>query len=266
MTIQLADGRKTFLDFREKAPLAAKPDMYLDKDGNVIKDASTTGYLAVAVPGSVAGMEYALAKYGTMKRGAIIAPAIALADRGFALEQGDIDIFHTATDDFRKDAPSAAIFLKKGEPYQVGDRFVQKDLANTLRRIARQGAAGFYQGPVAAAIVASSRAGGGILAQADLAQYKVRELAPIECDYRGYHIISAPPPSSGGVVICEILNVLEGYPLRDLGFRSAQSVHYQIGDLGGDQARRGAARGQQYDALFHRGPGRQCGFRHLYAQ
>ncbi|MDB5860735.1 MAG: ggt [Ramlibacter sp.] len=228
MTIQLADGRKTFLDFREKAPLAAKPDMYLDKDGNVVKGASTTGYLAVAVPGSVAGMEYALAKYGTMKRGTVIAPAIALADRGFVLAQGDVDIFRTATDDFRKDPPSAAIFLKKGEPYGVGDRFVQKDLAGTLRRIARQGAAGFYQGPVAAAIVASSRAGGGIVSQADLDQYKVRELAPVECDYRGYHIISAPPPSSGGVVICEILNVLEGYPLRDLGFRSAQSVHYQI--------------------------------------
>jgi gamma-glutamyltranspeptidase/glutathione hydrolase len=228
MTIQLADGRKTFLDFREKAPLAAKADMYLDKDGNVVKGASTTGYLAVAVPGSVAGMEYALAKYGTMKRGDVIAPAIGLAERGFVLEQGDIDIFGTATSDFRKDAPSAAIFLKKGEPFQVGDRFVQKDLANTLRRIARQGAPGFYQGPVGAAIVASSRSGGGILAQADLDQYKVREMAPVECDYRGFHIISAPPPSSGGVVICEILNVLEGYPLRDLGFRSAQSVHYQI--------------------------------------
>ncbi|MCG2594332.1 gamma-glutamyltransferase [Ramlibacter sp. XY19] len=228
MTIQLADGRKSFIDFREKAPLAAKPDMYLDKDGNVIKGASTSGYLAVAVPGSVAGMEYALSKYGTMKRGDILAPAIGLAERGFQLDQGDIDIFGTATEGFRKDAPSAAIFLKKGEPYAVGDRLVQKDLARTLRRIAQQGAAGFYQGPVAAAIVASSRAGGGILAQADFDQYKVRELAPVECDYRGFHIVSAPPPSSGGVVICEILNILEGYPLRDLGYRSAQAVHYQI--------------------------------------
>jgi len=228
MTLQLADGRKTFLDFREKAPLAATPGMYLDKDGNVVKGASTSGYLAVGVPGSVAGMEYALAKYGTMKRGEVLAPAIALAERGFALDQGDVDIFGTATDDFRKDAPSAAIYLHKGEPYARGGRLVQKDLANTLRRIARLGTDGFYKGPVAAAIVASSRAGGGILAQADFDRYKVRELAPIECDYRGYHIVSAPPPSSGGVVICEILNVLEGYPLRDLGFRSAQSVHYQI--------------------------------------
>ncbi|WP_427915591.1 gamma-glutamyltransferase [Ramlibacter sp. MMS24-I3-19] len=228
MTIQLADGRKTFIDFREKAPLAARPDMYLDKDGNVVKGASTGGHLAVGVPGSVAGMEHALATYGTMKRGEVIAPAISLADRGFVLEQGDIDLLGTATEGFRKDPATAAIFLNKGEPYKVGDRLVQKDLAGTLKQIARHGAAGFYQGPVAAAIASSSKAGGGILTQEDLDKYRVRELAPIECDYRGYHVVSAPPPSSGGVVICEILNVLEGYPLRDLGFRSAQSVHYQI--------------------------------------
>jgi gamma-glutamyltranspeptidase / glutathione hydrolase len=228
MTIQLADGRRTFIDFREKAPLAAKPDMYLDRDGNVIKGASTTGHLAVAVPGSVAGMEYALAKYGSMKRSAVIAPAIALAERGFVLERSDVDMLRTSTEAFRKDPASGAIFLKKGEPYQIGDRLVQKDLAKTLRQVARDGAAGFYRGPVAAAIAASSKAGGGILTQSDLDRYQVRELAPIECDYRGLHVVSAPPPSSGGVVICEILNVLEGYPLRELGFRSAQSVHYQI--------------------------------------
>ena len=228
MTIQLADGRKTFLDFREKAPLAAKADMYLDSAGNVIKGASTTGHLAVAVPGSVAGMEYALAKYGTKKRGELIAPAIALAERGFTLRQGDVDLLHTATEDFRKDPPSAKVFLKNGQALEVGDRLVQKDLAKTLKQVAARGEAGFYHGPVAQAIVASSKAGGGILAQADLDRYKVRELAPIECDYRGYHVVSAPPPSSGGVVICEMLNVLEGYPLRDLGYRSAQGVHYQI--------------------------------------
>ena len=228
MTIQLADGRKTFIDFREKAPLAARADMYLDGQGNVIKGATTTGQLAVGVPGSVAGMEYALAKYGTKKRGEVVAPAIALAERGFRLEQGDVDMLRTATDAFRQDPPSARVFLKNGQPFAVGDTLVQKDLANTLRGIARRGADAFYHGPVAASIVASSHAGGGILQQADLDRYKVRELAPVECDYRGFHVVSAPPPSSGGVVICEILNVLEGYPLRDLGFRSAQSVHYQI--------------------------------------
>jgi gamma-glutamyltranspeptidase / glutathione hydrolase len=228
MTIQLADGRKTFIDFREKAPLAATPGMYLDKDGNVIKGSTTTGHLAVGVPGSVAGFEYALAKYGTKKRGELMAPSIALAERGFMLDQGDIDLLRTATDAFRKDPPSAAIFLNKGEPYSAGDRLVQKDLGRTLRLIARNGTDGFYRGRVAESIAASSRAGHGLITQADLAQYRPRELAPVECDYRGYHVVSAPPPSSGGVIICEILNVIEGYPLRELGFHSAQAMHYQI--------------------------------------
>ncbi|WP_235581357.1 MULTISPECIES: gamma-glutamyltransferase [unclassified Rhizobacter] len=228
MTIQLADGRKTFLDFREKAPLAATPNMYLDASGNVIKGLSTTGHLAVGVPGTVSGLELARAKYGTMTRAQLIAPAIRFADKGFVLEQGDVDMLLTSTEDFRKDAASGAIFLNKGQPFAPGQKLVQKDLAKTLRLISQKGEAGFYKGSVGAAIVASSQAGKGILTQADLDQYKTRELAPVECDYRGYRIVSAPPPSSGGVVICEILNVLEGYPLKDLGFRSAQSVHYQI--------------------------------------
>jgi gamma-glutamyltranspeptidase/glutathione hydrolase len=228
MTIQLADGRKTFLDFREKAPLAASANMYLDATGNVIKGASTTGHLAVGVPGTVSGMELALSKYGTMKRAALIAPAIRYAQDGFVLDQGDVDMLVTATADFRKDAATGAIFLNQGEPFAPGQKLVQKDLAATLKRVSEKGAAGFYQGPVAAAIVASSQAGKGIITQADLDQYTTREMKPVECDYRGYGIVSAPPPSSGGVIICEILNVLEGYPLKELGFRSAQSVHYQI--------------------------------------
>ena len=228
MTIQLADGRKTFLDFREKAPLAATANMYLDKDGNVVKGASTYGHLAVGVPGTVSGMEYALRKYGTMKRQAVIAPAIKYARDGFVLDQGDIDMFLTSTEDFKKDPASAAIFLNHGAPFQVGQKIVQKDLAQTLKAISDKGEDGFYKGPVGAAIVASSQAGKGIITQADLDQYQTRELKPVECNYRGYGIVSAPPPSSGGVVICEILNVLEGYPLKELGFRSAQSVHYQI--------------------------------------
>ena len=228
MTIQLADGRKTFLDFREKAPLAASADMYLDKDGNVVKGASTRGYLAVAVPGTVSGLETALAKYGTMKRAALIAPAIRYAREGFVLEQGDVDLLVTATDDLRKDAPSAAIFLNRGEPFAPGQTLVQKDLAATLALISEKGADGFYKGSTGAAIVAASRTGKGILTQADLDQFATREMKPVECNYRGYGVVSAPPPSSGGVAICEMLNILEGYPLKDLGFRSAQSVHYQI--------------------------------------
>lgn len=228
MTLQLADGRKTFLDFREKAPLAATPRMYLDQDGNLIPGLSTRGHLAVGVPGTVSGLEYARQHYGTQPRAGLMAPAIALAERGFTLDQGDVDMLAVASRDLRQDADTRAIFLNRGQPFAPGQRLVQRDLARTLRAISARGAAGFYQGPVARAIVDSSRAGGGIITQADLDQYATRERAPVECDYRGYHVVSAPPPSSGGVAICEMLNILEGYPLRELGFRSAQGVHYQI--------------------------------------
>ncbi|UPT86433.1 gamma-glutamyltransferase [Bradyrhizobium barranii subsp. apii] len=228
MTIQLADGRKTFLDFRETAPKAATANMYLDKDGNVIKGISTKGHLAVGVPGSVSGMEYAREKYGTMKRADLLAPAIQFAEQGFVLDQGDIDLLRTATDDFKDDPASSAIFLNNGQPFGVGDRLLQSELAKILREISSKGTDGFYKGWVGSAIVASSQAGKGLLTQDDLDGYKTRELAPVECDYRGYHVISAPPPSSGGVVICEILNILEGYPLKELGYHSAQAVHVQI--------------------------------------
>ena len=228
MTIELADGRKTFLDFREMAPKGATANMYLDKDGNVIKGLSTKGHLAVGVPGSVSGMEEAREKYGTMKRADLIAPAIQFADEGFALEQGDIDLLQTATQDFQEDPATAAIFLNNGKPFQVGEKLVQHELAETLREISKKGTDGFYKGWVGNAIVASSQAGKGLITQADLDGYKTRELAPVECDYRGYHVVSAPPPSSGGVVICEMLNILEGYPLRELGYHSAEAMHYQI--------------------------------------
>ncbi|WP_375783616.1 gamma-glutamyltransferase [Bradyrhizobium sp. Pha-3] len=228
MTIQLADGRKTFLDFRETAPKGATANMYLDKDGNVIAGLSTKGHLAVGVPGSVAGMEYAREKYGTMKRADVIAPALQLAEDGFVLDQGDVSMLQTSTKDFQDDPASGAIFLNNGKPFQVGERLTQHELAETLREISKRGTDGFYKGWVGAAIVASSQAGKGLLTQEDLDNYRVRELAPVECDYRGYHVVSAPPPSSGGVVICEILNIVEGYPLKELGYHSAQAVHYQI--------------------------------------
>jgi gamma-glutamyltranspeptidase/glutathione hydrolase len=228
MTIQLADGRKTFLDFRETAPKGATANMYLDKDGNVIKGLSTRGHLAVGVPGTVSGLEYARETYGTMNRADLIAPAIAFAETGFVLEQGDVDMLRTATRDFQDDPASAAIFLNQGQPYRTGEKLVQGELAETLREISRKGVDGFYKGWVGNAIVASSQAGKGLLTQADLDDYRTRELAPVECDYRGYHVVSAPPPSSGGVIICEMLNILEGYPLKDMGYHSAASMHVQI--------------------------------------
>jgi gamma-glutamyltranspeptidase / glutathione hydrolase len=228
MTVQFADGRKTFIDFREVAPLAAKPTMYLDAAGNVMPDSSTRGWLAIGVPGTVSGLEFARDKYGTLAREKLIAPAIALADRGFTLEQGDVDILAEATADFRRDPASAAIFLDDGQTKKPGTLLVQKDLARTLRAISKEGASGFYTGSVGKALVTAIQAGKGIITERDLATYHTRELPPLECDYRGVHVVSAPPPSSGGVTLCEILGVLAGYPLGEYGWGSARAVHVEI--------------------------------------
>ena len=228
MTLHVADGRQTFVDFREVAPLAASVDMYLDGAGEVIPGLSTLGYKAVAVPGTVAGLELALSRYGSMRRAQLMAPAIELAERGFVLDSGDVQMLESAAALLAADPTSAAIFLDAGAAPGVGDKLRQKDLARTLKAIARHGANGFYRGKVAEALVAASRAGGGLLTAQDLEQYRAIEREPLRCDYRGYQIVSAPPPSSGGVSVCQILRILEGYPLAELGFHSAQAVHYQI--------------------------------------
>ena len=225
MTIRLADGRETFIDFRETAPAAATRTMFLDADGKVVPGRSTRGYLAAGVPGTVAGLELAREKYGTRPRAELVRPAIDLAARGFVLDQGDVELLADGAQDFRRDAPSAAIFLKNGALFEAGDRLVQKDLAKMLRVIAKDGAAGFYRGEPARRIVAASQANGGIFTMADFAAYTAVERTPVSCEYRGYRIISAPPPSSGGVVLCESLNILSGWPIDRFGFHSAQSVH-----------------------------------------
>jgi gamma-glutamyltranspeptidase/glutathione hydrolase len=225
MTVRFHDGRTAFIDFRETAPGAATATMYLDANGNPVPERSRRGYLAVGIPGTVAGLELARAKYGTRPRAALMADAIRLARDGFVLDQGDADMLADAADEFRKDGPSAAIFLNRGQPWKPGQRLVQTDLARSLSLIAKGGTTAFYNGPIAAKIVAASKGGGGILATKDFATYKARELKPLECDYRGYHMISAPPPSSGGVVLCETFNILEGYPIGELGFHSAAGTH-----------------------------------------
>ncbi|MER9351449.1 gamma-glutamyltransferase [Mesorhizobium sp. M0227] len=229
MTIRFKDGKSTFLDFRERAPLAATKTMYLDKDGNPVKGASLDGYLAVGVPGSVAGLELAREKYGKLSRQDLMAPAIGYAKDGFILNQGDAASFAGSADRLAKDPAAAAIFLKPdGKPYGIGERLVQPDLAASLAAISEKGTDAFYKGAIADAIVKASGAKGGILAKPDFEQYAVRELKPVTCTYRGYEITSSPPPSSGGVIICEILNVLEGYPLSYLGAGSAETVHVMI--------------------------------------
>lgn len=226
MTVRFADGRTTFIDFRETAPAAATPTMYQDKAGKVIPLLSTRGHKAVAVPGTVAGLELAREKFGTLPRARLMASAISLARDGFVMDQGDATFLAEGAEDFLKDPASAAIFLNAGKPWEKGHRFVQADLGRMLQLIADKGADAFYKGEIAEKIAASSKAHGGILTKADFAAYRAIERAPLECDYRGYHVISAPPPSSGGVVVCETLNILSAYPMGELGWHSAQNIHY----------------------------------------
>ncbi len=228
MTIRLNDGKTTFLDFRERAPLASTKTMYLDKDGNPVPGASTDGYLAVGVPGSVAGMETAREKYGTKSREELLAPAIRLASEGFVLEPGDIASLGDGNDMLAKDPAAASIFLKDGRPLELGSTLVQADLGKSLKAISERGVDAFYKGEIADLIVQASAANGGILTKEDFERYTVRELKPVECSYRGYDIVSSPPPSSGGLIICEILNVLEGYPISYLGYGSAETVRLMV--------------------------------------
>lgn len=228
MTVRLADGTATFLDFRERAPGAATKNMYLDDKGEPVPGASTDTYLAIGVPGSVAGLEAAREKYGTKTREELIAPALHLAKDGFVLEPGDIASFADGNDMLAQDPAAAKIFLKDGQALPLGATLVQQDLAKTLEAISQGGVDAFYKGATADLIVKASEANGGILAKPDFEAYKVRELAPVECSYRGYDIVSSPPPSSGGLIICEILNILEGYPISYLGYGSAETTRLMV--------------------------------------
>lgn len=226
MLVHLAEtSEDIFINFREKASLNATREMYLDDDGDVVPGASTQTYLGVGVPGTVMGLEHARENYGTMTREQLLAPAIQLARDGFVLAPGD-DVLTAPLDAFRAEENVAAIFLKDGERYEVGDLLVQSQLADTLELISTEGPDVFYLGAIAEAVVKASDANGGILTMEDFANYGVKEYEPVRCSYRGYEIVSSPPPSSGGTTICQILNVLEGYPIGYLGFNSAQTVHY----------------------------------------
>ena len=216
MTIHLKDGRNTFVNFRETAPAAANAGMYLDAAGKPVDDLSRYGYRAAAVPGTVMGLERAAAEYGRLARAALIAPAITLARDGYVLSRADTDILDGKR--FGKDPVAAKIFLQPdGTRLEPGERLVQAELAATLEEIAQHGPDAFYKGPIAAAVEKASIRNGGILTAQDFADYTVGETPPLTCTYRGYRIVSAPPPSSGGTAVCEILNILEGYELKALG-------------------------------------------------
>ena len=227
ITIHLKDGRDVFINFRETAPAAATATMYLDASGQPINELSRSGYRAAGVPGTVMGLERVAKQYGRLARRALLAPAIALARYGYVLGQGDTDILDGKR--FTKDPVAAKIFLQAdGSRFASGDRLVQTELAATLEAIAQQGTGAFYRGPIATMVAKASSENGGILTAQDFADYTVTETPPLNCYYRGYRIVSAPPPSSGGTTICEILNILEGYDLQALGFRSARSVRLLV--------------------------------------
>ena len=226
MVIHLKGGKNVFLDFREKAPLAATPTMFQDASGNVVPGRSTRTYLGTGVPGTVMGLNAALGKYGTMTRAQVMAPAIALAKNGYVLEPGDVKILGTRVKEFAGQPNVAAIFLNHGQPYQAGDRLTQPQLAKTLEDIAEGGDDAFYKGAVARKIVDASKDHNGLLTMQDFADYTVAWDRPLRCDYRGYTILSSPPPSSGGTTVCEILQIIKPYPFGKWGYASVKATHY----------------------------------------
>lgn len=221
-----AAPRDRFLDFRETAPAAATAKMFLDPDGAPVPDASLYGSRAAGVPGTVLGLETARMRYGTLSRPVLMAPAIKLAREGFVLTRADTDILDAKADRFRKQPGVARIFLRPdGTNLQPGDRLVQTDLAATLAAISSAGPDAFYKGHVPETVAALAQQDGGLLTAADFAAYTVTDTEPLRCTYRGADVVSAPPPSSGGTTLCEILAILEGYDMPSLGWHSAQSVH-----------------------------------------
>ena len=226
MLIHLASGpnktKDTFIDYRERAPQAATVNMYLDAKGNVIPDASIAGYKAIGVPGSVAGMVYAEKKYGKLTLEQVMAPAIRLASEGYVLTDEEAQEMRDPT--LTQFAASKHIFQRDGNFYQSGDVFKQPELAATLRTIAAD-PSDFYRGRIAKRLVADIQQGGGIVTGEDLARYSVKERVPITGTYQGYTIVSAPPPSSGGIALIEALNILGGYNLSRWPDRTPEEMH-----------------------------------------
>jgi gamma-glutamyltranspeptidase / glutathione hydrolase len=225
MLIRLADGRTTFLDFRERAPGSASRDMYLDASGKATQD-SVIGYRASGVPGSVSGFEYASKKYGKKPWADLVRPAYELASKGFPLSYAQAQGFHGAAKSLGRFPESNSIFLRGGKFYEAGETFVQPDLARTLDRILQQGAKDFYEGETARILARDMHEHGGLITLEDLKAYHTIERKPLTGSYRGYDIVTAPPPSSGGVGILQMLGMLEGTGYEKAGAGSASTVHY----------------------------------------
>lgn len=229
MVLKPRQGQAVFIDFREKAPLASTPDMFQDARGRVIPALSTVGWKAVAVPGTVAGLEYVRERWGRLSRAKLMEPAIRLAREGFVLEEGDVALLRPFEKEFSADPVASKIFLRPdGQSFRPGDRLVQTDLANSLSEISSHGADVFYKGNIARRVVDASKRNGGILQMADFSGYRPRVMPPLTCSYRGYHIDTAPPPSGGGIALCEMLMILSGYDLGAEGLHSATALRQQI--------------------------------------
>ena len=219
-------GKSVALDFREVAPLKATRNMYLDDKGNVINGKSLYTHYAVGVPGTVAGMEHALKKWGTMPLDKVIAPSIALAEKGFPVSETLAKILRQEQKNMGKWPATTEIFWKDGAPLKRGDLLVQKDLAQSMRLIAQQGAKAFYEGAIAQKIAAEMAPHAGAVTLQDLREYKVAEREPVRGTYRGHEVVTMPPPSSGGTHLVQILNMLEQWPLAQWGQNSAQTLHH----------------------------------------
>jgi gamma-glutamyltranspeptidase/glutathione hydrolase len=225
MVHRSAEGEVTTLDYREKAPLAAHKDMYLDSAGNVIDGLSVYGHLAAGVPGTVAGLLEAYEqKGGKLPFADLISPAIELAENGFLMTEKEAKTLNEKIEDIKKYNTTMPI-LVKNEPWKIGDKLIQKDLAETLKRIRKDGKAGFYEGETADLIVAEMKAGGGIITHEDLKKYQAVWRKPITFEYDDYTISSMPPPSSGGICLASILGMIEPLPLNEYGFHDVRSIH-----------------------------------------
>lgn len=226
MLVRLADGETTFLDFREAAPGKASHDMYLDKDGNPTRE-SIFGWRSSGVPGSVAGFEAAHKKFGSLPWANLLSPAIKLAQDGFTVTAQFADSLQAKNNPIHTDSESRRIFLRDGNPYKAGENFKQPELAVTLQRIAKHGAREFYEGETAKQLATDMAAHGGLIALDDLRKYKVIEREALSGDYRGFHIITSPPPSAGGVGLLQMMGMLNGTNYESAGPDSPKAVHYE---------------------------------------
>ncbi|QIA77333.1 gamma-glutamyltransferase [Rodentibacter caecimuris] len=219
-------GEDFALDFRETAPLKASRDMYLDANGQVEDGKSLFTHFAVGVPGTVAGMELALQKWGTMPLHKVLEPAIKLAEEGFPISQTLANLLDTEKDVLGKWQSSRKIFFKNDRTLVAGELLIQKDLANSLKLIAKEGAKAFYEGEIAEKIVQEMKQHNGLISLEDMRNYQAIERQPIVGNYRGYKIVTMPPPSSGGIHLVQLFNMLENYPLNEFGANSAKTIHY----------------------------------------